>query len=53
MDSIQQGRPHELTPFAGQSARAGSGRAPGGEIVRSMTREAEQVLKRAAALRTG
>jgi enoyl-[acyl-carrier protein] reductase II len=52
MDSIQQGRPHELTPFAGQSAGLVQEVLPAAEIVRGMAREAEQALERAAALRT-
>jgi enoyl-[acyl-carrier protein] reductase II len=53
MDSIQRGRPHELTPFAGQSAGLVRDVLPAADIVREMAREAEQALERAAALRTG
>ncbi len=52
MESIQQGRPHELTPFAGQSAGLVRDVLPAAEIVREMSREAERALERAAALRT-
>jgi enoyl-[acyl-carrier protein] reductase II len=53
MASITEGRPHELTPFAGQSAGLVEDVRPAAEIVRAMASEAEQALERAAALRSG
>jgi enoyl-[acyl-carrier protein] reductase II len=45
MESIQTGRPHELTPFAGQSAGLIGEVLPAGEIVRQMVDEAENALE--------
>jgi nitronate monooxygenase/enoyl-[acyl-carrier protein] reductase II len=53
MTSIQQGRPHELTPFTGQSAGLILDVRPAADIVRAMVAEAEDALERAAALRPG
>lgn len=53
MAAIQEGRPHELTPFAGQSAGLVHDILPAAEIVRTMSSEAEKALQRAAGLRTG
>jgi enoyl-[acyl-carrier protein] reductase II len=51
MASIQQGRPHELTPFTGQSAGLILDVLPAADIVRAMVAEAEDALERADALR--
>jgi enoyl-[acyl-carrier protein] reductase II len=51
MASVAEGRAHELTPFTGQSAGLVRDVLPAGEIVRSISREAETALERAAALR--
>jgi enoyl-[acyl-carrier protein] reductase II len=48
MGSIRRGRPHELTPFAGQSAGLIRDVLPAAEIVRAMVSEAEAALERAA-----
>ncbi len=53
MTSIQQGRPHELTPFTGQSAGLILDVRPAADIVRAMVAEAEHALERAGALRPG
>jgi enoyl-[acyl-carrier protein] reductase II len=53
MASIKQGRPHELTPFTGQSAGLILDVLPAAEIVRSMVAEAEDALDRAGMLRMG
>jgi enoyl-[acyl-carrier protein] reductase II len=53
MGSVQQGRPHELTPFTGQTAGLVHDLPPAAEVVRRMVAEAEDALERAAALRTG
>ena len=53
MTSIQQGRPHELTPFTGQSAGLILDVRPAADIVRAMVAEAEDALERAGALRPG
>jgi enoyl-[acyl-carrier protein] reductase II len=53
MGSVQRGQPHELTPFAGQSAGLIGDVLPAAEIVRRMVREAEAALERAAGLRSG
>jgi enoyl-[acyl-carrier protein] reductase II len=50
MESIQHGRPHELTPFTGQSAGLVHGVLPAAEIVRTMALDAEQAVERAAVL---
>ena len=49
--SIQRGRPHELTPFTGQSAGLIDDVLPAAEIVRRLVDEAEDALERTAALR--
>lgn len=49
MGSVREGRPHELTPFAGQSVGLIDEVLPAGEIVRRMAAEAADVLRRAAA----
>jgi enoyl-[acyl-carrier protein] reductase II len=46
MASIEERRPHELTPFAGQSAGLVHDILPAAEIVRAMSSEAEQALAR-------
>jgi enoyl-[acyl-carrier protein] reductase II len=48
MGSIRRGQPHELTPFAGQSAGLIRDVLPAAEVVRGMVREAEAALERAA-----
>jgi enoyl-[acyl-carrier protein] reductase II len=53
LGSVQQGRPHELTPFTGQRAGLVHDLPPTAEVVRRMVAEAEDALERAAALRTG
>jgi nitronate monooxygenase/enoyl-[acyl-carrier protein] reductase II len=50
--SLQEGRPHDLTPFTGQSAGLIHDVRPAAEIVRALGRGAEQALERTAALRT-
>lgn len=50
MSALQQGRVHELVPFAGQSAGAVREVLPAAEIVRRMASEAQEVLQRAARL---
>jgi enoyl-[acyl-carrier protein] reductase II len=49
MATIQEQRPHELTPFTGQTAGLIHDVLPAGEIVRRMVSEAEQALDRARA----
>lgn len=51
MGSIEREQPHELTPFAGQSAGLIHDVRPAAEIVRGMVSEAEAALERAAKLR--
>jgi NAD(P)H-dependent flavin oxidoreductase YrpB (nitropropane dioxygenase family) len=51
MGSVQQGRQHEVTPFAGQTAGLIHELLPAGEIVRRMVSEAEQALAAAQELR--
>ena len=51
MGPIERGRPHEVTPFAGQSAGLIHDVLPAAEIVRGMVSAAEDALERAAALR--
>jgi enoyl-[acyl-carrier protein] reductase II len=51
--SVRDERPHELTPFTGQSAGLIHDVSPAGEIVRAMVADAERALARAAALRGG
>jgi enoyl-[acyl-carrier protein] reductase II len=53
MTSLGAGRPHELTPFTGQTAGLIGDVLPAGEIVARLEREAEEALDRAAAMRTG
>jgi enoyl-[acyl-carrier protein] reductase II len=53
MGSIERGTPHELTPFAGQSAGLVRDVLPAAEIVSSMVSETEAALARAADLRSG
>jgi enoyl-[acyl-carrier protein] reductase II len=50
MGSLERGRPHELTPFAGQSAGLIHDVLPAAEIVRGMVSVAEDALERATAL---
>lgn len=50
MSALQQGRIHELVPFAGQTAGAIREVLPAAEIVRRMASEAQVVLQRAAGL---
>jgi enoyl-[acyl-carrier protein] reductase II len=50
MASVQEGRGHELTPFAGQSAGLIRDVLPAAEIVRALAREAERALARAGRL---
>jgi enoyl-[acyl-carrier protein] reductase II len=52
MESIAAGRPHELTPFGGQSAGLIGELLPAGEIVRRLVVEAEEALDRAISRRT-
>ena len=49
MGSIEQRRPHELTPFTGQTAGLIHDVRPAAEIVRGMVAEAEDALGRAQA----
>jgi enoyl-[acyl-carrier protein] reductase II len=51
MSAVQQRRPHELVPFTGQTAGLIRDILPAAEIVRTMTAEAEEALKRASTLR--
>jgi nitronate monooxygenase/enoyl-[acyl-carrier protein] reductase II len=53
MASIQQQRPHELTPFTGQTAGLINDVPPAADIVRSIIAEAEAAIETAAAQRTG
>jgi enoyl-[acyl-carrier protein] reductase II len=53
MGSIERGRAHELTPFAGQSAGLVREVLPAADIVRGLVSEAESALGRAAGLATG
>jgi enoyl-[acyl-carrier protein] reductase II len=46
IDSIRAGRPHELTPFTGQTAGLIRDVRPAGEIVRGLAAEAEVALRR-------
>jgi len=48
MASIEDGHPHELTPFTGQTAGLIDDVAPAGEIVHSMVAEAEAAIASAA-----
>ena len=47
--TIQERRPHELTPFTGQTAGMIRDVLPAAEIVRRMTAEADQALETAGA----
>ena len=47
MGSVQQGRPHEMTPFTGQTAGLVRDVIPAGEIVRKLMSEAEEALRAA------
>jgi enoyl-[acyl-carrier protein] reductase II len=51
MAAIEQERPHELTPFAGQSAGLVEEILPAGQVVRAIASEAERALDKAAAMR--
>jgi hypothetical protein len=53
MASIQEERPHELTPFTGQSAGLIHDVLPAAEIVRGMVSEAEEALAGTAGLTAG
>jgi enoyl-[acyl-carrier protein] reductase II len=50
--ALQQGRFHEIVPFAGQNAGLIREILPAGEIVRRIVTEAEEALKRATQLLT-
>lgn len=50
--ALQQGRFHEIVPFAGQTAGLIREILPAGEIVRRIVTEAEEALKRATQLLT-
>jgi nitronate monooxygenase/enoyl-[acyl-carrier protein] reductase II len=50
MGALQQGRFHELVPFAGQTAGAIRAVLPAAEIVRQMVAEAEDALGRGSGL---
>ena len=52
MAALEQRRPHELTPFTGQSAGLIGDVLPAGEIVRGMVAQAETALERAGRQRT-
>jgi enoyl-[acyl-carrier protein] reductase II len=52
MASIEQGRPHSLTPFTGQTTGLIHDVRPAAEIVRSMVAEAEDALGRVGGART-
>jgi enoyl-[acyl-carrier protein] reductase II len=47
MAAVRERRPHELTPFSGQSAGLVKDILPAAEIVRRLAREAERALERA------
>jgi enoyl-[acyl-carrier protein] reductase II len=51
MAAVQQRRPHQLTPFTGQTAGMIGELLPAAEIVRRMVAGAEDALERAGALR--
>ena len=53
MASIQERRPHELTPFTGQTAGLIEDVRPAADIVRSIVAEAETAIESAAAPQTG
>jgi len=52
MASIREGRPHELTPFTGQTTGLIDDVLPAADIVRSMVAEAEAAIESTAAQRT-
>jgi len=52
MASIREGRPHELTPFTGQTRGLIDDVLPAADIVRSMVAEAEAAIESTAAQRT-
>jgi hypothetical protein len=51
MTAIEEGRPQEMTPFAGRSAGVVREVLPAAQVVRAISLEAEQALERTAALR--
>jgi enoyl-[acyl-carrier protein] reductase II len=53
MASIERQRPHELTPFSGQTAGLIRDVLPAADIVRAMVAEAEDALERAGSQRSG
>jgi enoyl-[acyl-carrier protein] reductase II len=53
MAAVEERRPHELTPFTGQTAGLIRDVLPAAEIVRAMVAGAEDTLERASAYRTG
>ena len=53
MAAVEQRRPHELTPFTGQTAGLIRDVRPAAEIVRAMVADAEDALERASAYSTG
>jgi enoyl-[acyl-carrier protein] reductase II len=53
MSAVEQRRPHELTPFTGQTAGLISDELPAADIVRAMVADAEDALGRASAYSTG
>jgi enoyl-[acyl-carrier protein] reductase II len=53
MTALEQQRPHDLTPFSGQTAGLIREVLPAAEIVRGMVAEAEDSLERARAQRNG
>jgi enoyl-[acyl-carrier protein] reductase II len=53
MAAVEQRRPHELTPFTGQTTGMIHDVLPAAEIVRRMVADAEAALERAARQRTG
>jgi enoyl-[acyl-carrier protein] reductase II len=52
MAAVEQRRPHELTPFTGQTAGLIRDVLPAAEIVRAMVADAEDALERASAYRS-
>ena len=53
MAAVEQRRPHELTPFTGQTAGLIRDVLPAAEIVRTIVADAEDALERASAYSTG
>jgi hypothetical protein len=47
MAAVRERRPHELTPFSGQSAGLVHDILPAAEILRTLARDAELALERA------